>query len=44
MKSLLAGDRLAEAAIAARETARTAGETTWLAYVIYGHSHAAVRL
>jgi hypothetical protein len=37
---LLAGDRLAEAAIAARETARKSGEATWLAYVIYGHPHA----
>jgi hypothetical protein len=40
---LLAGKRLAEAAIAARETARNAGEATWLAYVIYGHPHAVVR-
>jgi hypothetical protein len=39
-KQLLNGDRLAEAAIAAREAARDAGEATWLAYVIYGHSHA----
>lgn len=39
-KQLLAGDRLAEAAIAARETARNSGEATWLAYVIYGHPHA----
>ena len=39
---LLAGERLAEAAIAARETARNAGEATWLAYVIYGHPHATV--
>jgi hypothetical protein len=39
---LLAGKRLAEAAITARETARNAGEATWLAYVIYGHPHAIV--
>jgi hypothetical protein len=39
---LLAGRRLAEAAIAARETARNAGEATWLAYVIYGHPHTIV--
>jgi len=37
---LLAGDRLAEATIAARGVAREAGEATWLAYVIYGHPHA----
>lgn len=37
---LLAGDRLAEASIAAREKARAADEATWLAYVIYGHPHA----
>lgn len=43
-KQLLAGDRLAEAAIVARETARTEGEATWLAYVIYGHPHATVPL
>jgi hypothetical protein len=41
-KQLLNGDRLAEAAIAARETARNSGEATWLAYVIYGHPHAIV--
>ena len=40
LQQLLAGDRLAEAAIAAREAARNAGEATWLAYVIYGHPHA----
>ena len=39
---LLKGDRLAEAGIAAREKAREAGEATWLAYVIYGHPHAAI--
>jgi hypothetical protein len=39
---LLAGKRLAEAAITARETARNTGEATWLAYVIYGHPHATV--
>ncbi len=43
-KQLLAGDRLAEAAIAARESARNAGEATWLAYVIYGHPHAVCTL
>ena len=39
---LLAGDRLAEAAIAARDAARKADEGTWLAYIIYGHPHAVV--
>ena len=39
---LLAGDRLAEASIAAREKARASGESTWLAYVLYGHPHAIV--
>jgi hypothetical protein len=37
---LLAGDRLAEATISAREAARAANEATWLAYVVYGHPHA----
>ncbi len=37
---LLAGDRLADATMAAREKARAADEATWLAYVVYGHPHA----
>jgi hypothetical protein len=37
---LLAGQTVAESAIAAREVARAAGEATWLAYVVYGHPHA----
>ena len=41
---LVAGDRLAEAAIAAREAARVAEESTWLAYVLYGHPHAVVMI
>jgi triacylglycerol esterase/lipase EstA (alpha/beta hydrolase family) len=42
-RRLLAGDRLADAAISAREAARNSGEATWLAYVIYGHPHAVLR-
>jgi hypothetical protein len=30
---------LADAAIAAREKAREAGDATWLAYAVYGHPH-----
>ena len=40
---LLAGDSVADAAIAAREKARAAGEATWLAYIIYGHPHAVLK-
>jgi hypothetical protein len=36
---LLGGQTLARASIAAREAARTAGDATWLAYVVYGHPH-----
>lgn len=35
--SLLDGSTLAAATVAAREKARTAGEGSWLAYVVYGH-------
>lgn len=34
---LLAGDTLAAATTAARETARAAGDATWLAYTVYGN-------
>ena len=37
---LLAGDTIAEATVAARERARSAGDATWLAYVVYGHPDA----
>ncbi len=35
--ALLAGKTLAEAAIAGRDRARSAGDATWLAYVVYGN-------
>jgi hypothetical protein len=35
---------IAEAAYAGREAARTAGEATWLAYVVYGHPLATVQV
>jgi hypothetical protein len=34
------GATIAEATIEAREKARSAGDATWLAYVVYGHPHA----
>ncbi|WP_165069612.1 DUF7379 domain-containing protein [Paludisphaera rhizosphaerae] len=34
------GAMISEAAVAAREEARKAGDATWLAYVVYGHPHA----
>ncbi len=37
---LLANDTLAEATIAARKTAKTAREATWLAYTVYGNPYA----
>jgi hypothetical protein len=41
-RELLAGKTIAEATIKAREKARQAGDATWLAYVVYGHPHAAI--
>ena len=43
-RELLAGKTLAEAAIVGRDAARSAQEATWLAYVIYGHPYAVVRM
>ncbi len=37
---LIRGASISEAAIAAREAARRAGDATWLAYVLYAHPHA----
>ncbi len=34
------GCTIAEGAVKAREKARTDGDATWLAYVVYGHPHA----
>jgi hypothetical protein len=39
-ESLRAGESLADATVAAREAARAGGDSTWLAYVVYGHPHA----
>lgn len=41
-RSLRSGRCLADAASAAREAAREAGEATWLAYAVYGHPQAVV--
>ncbi len=41
---LLSGARLADAVIAAREAARTAGDASWLCYVVYGHPDAQIIL
>jgi hypothetical protein len=37
---LLAGATLAEATAASREQARLHGDSTWLAYTVYGHPQA----
>lgn len=42
--ALLAGSDLAEASRKAREKAKTAGDATWLAYVVYGHPYLKVTL
>lgn len=39
-RRLNAGKTIAAASVAARETARTAGDATWLAYVVYAHPDA----
>ncbi len=39
---LLNKSRIADAAIKAREAARTAGDSTWLAYVVYGNPQAVI--
>jgi hypothetical protein len=42
--ALIEGKRLSEAALIGREAAKKAGEATWLAYVVYGHPEALVRM
>jgi hypothetical protein len=41
---LKGGKTISEATIEAREKARSAGDATWLAYVVYGHPHAILKL
>jgi CHAT domain-containing protein len=42
-EGLRANQTLSEAATAARLKAKASGESTWLAYVVYGYPHATVR-
>jgi CHAT domain-containing protein len=42
-KVLDQGKNLSEATIEARNAARAAGESTWLAYVVYGHPHLKIK-
>jgi hypothetical protein len=41
---LRAGDELAKAVVVARQTAKAAGDATWLAYTVYGNPEAKMRL
>lgn len=41
--SLLEGKTLSESTTAARHAAQQAGDSTWLAYVVYGHPHLKLR-
>ena len=42
-KALKQGKNLSEATRMGRDAARAAGDATWLAYVVYGHPHLAVK-
>ena len=42
--SLLEGNTLSESTTAARHAAQQAGDSTWLAYVVYGHPHLKLRI
>jgi CHAT domain-containing protein len=42
--SLIAGMTLSESTKAAREAAKEAGDSTWLAYAVYGHPHLRLRI
>jgi hypothetical protein len=41
---LIAGDELSQASVVAREAARAAGDSTWIAYTVYGNPHATLAL
>jgi CHAT domain-containing protein len=43
-RQLKGGKTISEATIEAREKARSAGDATWLAYVVYGHPHAILKV